>query len=377
MLKGGIKMKRWFVLGGGIFVFCVVYSFIFHLNFLTVIFPAIVGASSYGVFCKGAGKKDNDVESKEEHKLQTKDLSPLLKIIKEQLNDIQKTTETYILKTIEDLQNIYLEINQNEKVVGECEEFGKKIFDFVENQRQNIDTLLEENTRYVQQQREETKRNMEKLSSIAEDIDTLKTATSDILDISSQINLLAFNANIEAARAGDAGLGFSVVADEIRKLSLKTSKVAKEINDIVNKNTSQIKSETVSIKKFIEKMNSAFDKINLLTEQSKSISDELEKTTSMLNSITTSIATEHSNIKEAVSNVLGKIQFQDILRQRIDQVLYGLEKVKELVQGKELEVEEVLNELKNKYVMKKERDVHNIALGIGTKEESAPQIELF
>ncbi len=351
----------------------------FHLNLLYLLFPSVVAGAGFVLYLSKDQKRKQDSNNSEleEQNPQSKDFDPLFKVIEEQLSDIQKSTERYILNTIEDLQHIYSAINQNEGVIQECTEFEKKIFDFVETQKQNTDTLLEENTRYVQQQREEAKNNMEKFSLIAKDIDSLRTAVSDISEISSQINLLAFNANIEAARAGEAGLGFAVVADEIRKLSLKTSQVVDRIDNIVNKNITEIKNEIDSIEKFIEKINIGFDKINLLTEQSVNISEELSNTSKMLDAITNSIAETNSHIKDAVSDVLGKIQFQDILRQRIAQLLYGLEEIKELLHGKRTDIKGVLNELKSKYVTQSERDVHDIALGLETQGENAPQIELF
>jgi methyl-accepting chemotaxis protein len=63
-------------------------------------------------------------------------------------------------------------------------------------------------------------------------VEQVNTLTQEILSISSQTNLLALNASIEAARAGDAGRGFSVVADEIRQLADSTRDTANRIQEI-------------------------------------------------------------------------------------------------------------------------------------------------
>ena len=82
---------------------------------------------------------------------------------------------------------------------------------------------------------EEVQENAQAIERLAEETGTIGSVLTVIHGIAEQTNLLALNAAIEAARAGEAGRGFAVVADEVRSLSLRTSSATTQIQEVIGR----------------------------------------------------------------------------------------------------------------------------------------------
>jgi methyl-accepting chemotaxis protein len=125
-----------------------------------------------------------------------------------------------------------------------------------------------------------------------------------IEDIADQTNLLALNAAIEAARAGEQGRGFAVVADEVRKLAERTTKATKEIGDMIRQIQQDTKNAVATMDQGTNQVGEGVALANKTGEVLSTIHAMVNKTAGMVQQIA-SVAEEQS---QATSQIAGDLE---------------------------------------------------------------------
>jgi methyl-accepting chemotaxis protein len=115
-----------------------------------------------------------------------------------------------------------------------------------------------------------------------------------IEDIADQTNLLALNAAIEAARAGEQGRGFAVVADEVRKLAERTTKATKEIGDMIRQIQQDTRGAVESMQQGTVKVTSGVDLVNRTGEALSRIVEMVSESADMIRQI--AVASEEQSV---------------------------------------------------------------------------------
>ncbi len=177
--------------------------------------------------------------------------------------------------SIDQVRDNAREANEISEEAGNISSEGANVIYSAANEMQKISEAVQSSSQIV----EDLGRQSDQITSI---VNTIK-------EIADQTNLLALNAAIEAARAGEQGRGFAVVADEVRKLAERTSSSTTEITEMVSKIQNGTRSAVSSMQTGVAQVSNGVELANQAGQSINRIREGAERVTEVVNGISDSI----------------------------------------------------------------------------------------
>ncbi len=197
-----------------------------------------------------------------------------------------------------------------DQVVGQFADVERKIIDSIEDAQKQIQVLKTDSAKAG----ESFAMMDQNFSILQETVNEIKNTTGGIIAVANQTNLLALNASIEAARAGEQGKGFTVVAEQVGKLSDEIKNLVEQVNASVRnveEKTNELNEAMQASKQALEVSQTGVDEATETFDKVKEATHEVETVQQNVSAVLTESQKGITEVKEYVT--LSRNQYDKIL----------------------------------------------------------------
>ncbi len=312
-----------------------------------------------------------------------------LEILHGHLQSANASTQTGAI----DIMNALIQVGaQSEELLETLKKQEERASDVADTQATRLiqnTVVLQSVDDYQDKRNRQIAEDSRRIGEVFAQVEGLKGMTQVIRVIAKQTNLLALNAAIEAARAGEAGRGFAVVADEVRKLSQQTEAATSQIDEVI---VGLAQNVTMNLSAIVAhtRTDAESRQIQIIADQLVDMNQAFNEVSGYLSRVGSDSRHAMGNIHEDIVRALGHMQFQDISRQQIEQVESALDTLNQHLainasiasnadcpQHSWLPLSERIEALRADYVMHSQRTTHDAMTGKTATIDARPAIELF
>ncbi|MGA2050978.1 MAG: methyl-accepting chemotaxis protein [Terracidiphilus sp.] len=260
-----------------------------------------------------------------------KDSKLYIDVMHDHIGDSLSESEREVLKVIEQISVLNEKTSEQRDLIAQTIENSKELMESTQTRVEFNKGIVAAIGTQIERQTDELRGDFVHIKGLSGEVLALTPLIKVITSIAQRTHLLALNAEIEAARAGVAGRSFAVVALEVRKLAEQTTKAADDIAHKINSTCDRASQEMTKAEIAMTKHNKTDVMTGLMADLVR-MQQDFSRNDQTMRALIVKVDANCQDSVVGLRRAMGHIQFQDVMRQRMEHVQNALVEMRDHMQ---------------------------------------------